>query len=163
MNSLFQDWDVNVGNPKGRVVLVFWRLCRAIRALPGGLWLLGSPLLLLYVVGVEWIMGIELGYSTRVGTRLRLYHACGLIVHPEAVIGDDCILRQGVTIGYRQPGEGVPVLGNNVEIGCGAILLGPIRVGDGAKIGAGAVVIKDVPAGAVAAGNPAKVIRAQQA
>ncbi len=82
MNSLFQDWDVNVGNPKGRVVLVFWRLCRAIRALPGGLWLLGSPLLLLYVVGVEWIMGIELGYSTRVGTRLRLYHACGLIVHP---------------------------------------------------------------------------------
>ncbi len=80
---------------------------------------------------------VELGYSTRIGTRLRLYHACGLVVHPEAVIGDDCTLRQGVTIGYRQAGEGVPVLGNDVEIGCGAILLGPIRVGDGARLGPG--------------------------
>ena len=159
MNAIFQDWDSNAGNPKGRLLLAFFRLCQILRALPGPVWLLGAPVLLLYVVLVEWIMGIELTYKTKTGTRLRLYHGTGLVVHEESVLGDDCTLRHGVTIGYRRSGEGAPVIGNRVDIGCGAILLGAIRVGDGAVIGAGAVVLHDVPAGAVVAGNPAKVIR----
>ncbi|HRJ73637.1 MAG TPA: hypothetical protein PLS03_15550 [Terrimicrobiaceae bacterium] len=159
MTTIFQDWDSNAGNPKGRLLLAFFRLCQAIRSQPGPIWLLGAPVLLAYVVLVEWVMGIELTYKTRTGTRLRLYHGTGLVVHEMAVLGDDCTLRHGVTIGYRHPGGGAPVIGHRVDIGCGAILLGAIHVGDGAVIGAGAVVLHDVPAGAVVAGNPARVIR----
>lgn len=159
MNTIFQDWDSNAGNPKGRFLLAFFRLCQMIRVQPEPIWFLGAPVLLLYVVLVEWMMGIELTYKTKTGTRLRLYHGTGLVVHEKSVLGDDCTLRQGVTIGYRSAGEGVPVIGHRVDIGCGAILLGAIRIGDGAVIGAGAVVLHDVPAGAVVAGNPAKVIR----
>lgn len=150
MNDIFQDWDVNPDNPKGRFVLTFFRLCQVIRAWPGDLWLLGSPVLLLYVFFVEWILGIELGYKTKVGRRLRLFHGTGLVVHAGSVIGDDCTLRHGVTIGNRLAGGPLPTIGNNVEIGCGAIILGGITIGDGARIGAGAIVVKDVPSGAVA-------------
>jgi len=156
MNFILQDWKVNADNPKGRLILVFFRLCQRIRS--SSFWLLGSPFLLLYVVLVEWLMGIELGYQTSVGTRLRLYHATGLVVHPTARLGDDCTLRHGVTIGERMMGGLCPTIGNGVEIGCGAIILGAITVGDGAMIGAGAVVLEDVPARCKAVGNPARIL-----
>jgi len=158
MDAILQDWEVNAGNPKGRVILALFRLGQSIRRWPGPLWLLGSPILLLYVVLVEWIMGIELGYKTSVGTRLRLYHATGLVVHPTACLGDDCTLRHSVTIGERTTGGPCPIIGNGVEIGCGAIILGAITVGDGAMIGAGAVVLEDVPARYIAVGNPARIL-----
>lgn len=157
MNDIFQDWEVNPDNPKGRLVLVLFRACQGIRAWPGELWLLGSPVLLLYVLLVEWILGIELGYKTKVGRRLRLYHGTGLVVHAGSVIGDDCTLRHGVTIGNRIPDGPLPTIGNNVEIGCGAIILGGITIGDNARIGAGAIVVKDVPPGAVALGPAATI------
>jgi putative colanic acid biosynthesis acetyltransferase WcaB len=162
LEFVLQDWQVNAGNPKGRLVLAFFRLCQFLRHLPEPGWMLASPILLLYVVLVEWIMGIELGYRTAVGKRLRLYHASGLVVHPWAVIGDDVILRQGVTIGFRRSSDmRVPVLGNRVEVGCGASILGPITIGDGARIGAGSVVVKDVPAGATVIGNPARIVSSE--
>ena len=83
--------------------------------------------------------------------------AHGVVVHAGSVIGDDCTLRHGVTIGNRTPDGPLPVIGNNVEIGCGAIILGGITIGDGARIGAGAIVVKDVPPGAVALSAPATV------
>lgn len=157
-DGIFQDWNVNAGNPKGRFVLAFLRLCRAIRRLPEPWWIVGLPILLLYVFLVEWFMGIELGYKVTIGTRIRLYHGTGLVVHPFAVIGDDCVLRHGVTIGDRG-GSAVPTLGDRVEIGCGAMILGGITIGNDVRIGAGSVVLHDVPAGAVVVGNPAKVVR----
>lgn len=159
LDFVLQDWQVNAGNPKGRLVLAFFRLCQCIRHLPHPWWVLGAPVLFLYVVLVEWIMGIELGYRNAVGKRLRLYHGAGLVVHPWAVIGDDVILRHGVTIGFRKSTDRrVPELGDRVEVGCGASILGPIRIGNDARIGAGAVVMKDVPAGATVAGNPARIV-----
>lgn len=157
MKDVFQDWEVNVGNPKGRLVLALFRACQAIRDWPGDTWLFGSPVLLLYVVLVEWVLGIELSYKTKVGRNLRLYHATGLVVHAGAVIGEGCILRHGVTIGNREPDGPLPFLGDRVEIGCGAIILGGVRIGDGARIGAGAIVVKDVPADAVALGPAATI------
>jgi serine acetyltransferase len=159
LEFVLQDWEVNAGNPKGRLVLAFFRLCQFLRKLPGSWWLLASPILALYVVLVEWIMGIELGYRSAVGKRLRLYHGTGLIVHPWAVIGDDVTLRHGVTIGFRKnTDKRLPVLGNRVEVGCGASILGPITIGDGARVGAGSVVMQNVPAGATVIGNPARIV-----
>ena len=159
LEFVFQDWQVNAGNPKGRLVLAFFRLCQFLRRLPEPWWILASPVLFFYVVFVEWIMGIELGYRNVVGKRLRLYHGAGLVVHPWAILGDDVILRHGVTIGFRRSTDNrVPVLGNRVEVGCGATILGAIAIGDDARIGAGAVVMRDVPAGATATGNPARIV-----
>lgn len=136
--------------------MVFFRLCQTIRHSP--FWFLGVPVLASYVLLIHWIMGIELDYQTDVGSGLSLQHGMGLVVHKKSRIGSRCMLRQGVTIGERRSGGPVPVLGNGVEIGANAVVLGGVLIGDGAIIGAGAVVLKDVPPGVVVAGNPAKII-----
>lgn len=85
------------------------------------------------------------------------YQGLGVVVHGQVVIGDRVIVSSGVTIGGNGTCRGVPVVGNDVLIGTGAKLLGPIRVGHGARIGANAVVLKDVPDGATAVGVPATI------
>ena len=103
------------------------------------------------------LTGIDLPCEARVGRRLRIDHFGGIVVSGDAVIGDDVILRNGVTIGLKNTNQrGAPVIGNGVDIGAGAKILGPIRVGDGAVIGANAVVVHDIPAGATAVGIPAR-------
>jgi len=87
------------------------------------------------------------------------YRGLGVIIHPRAVIGENVIVGSHVTIGGRSGHEVVPVIGDNVFIGAGACILGPIKVGDGAVIGANAVVIRDVEPRSVVAGVPARVIR----
>jgi len=103
--------------------------------------------------------GIELPIGTRIGRRVVIGHQHGIIVHPKAAIGDDCILRQGVTIGQAThiPGP-APRLGNHVEVGAGAVLFGNINVGDGARIGPNAMVSRNVPAGAVVSAPPARIM-----
>lgn len=110
---------------------------------------------------VEITTGIMLPESAKLGRRLTIEHFGSIIVHGASVIGDDCVIRQGVTIGIRsmdRPME-APKIGNRVQVGAGAKLLGAITVGDGAVIGANAVVIQDVPAGAIAVGVPAQIRR----
>jgi serine O-acetyltransferase len=96
-----------------------------------------------------------------VGRRVIIEHQSGIVIHGDAVIGDDCIIRQGVTIGNRRLNRPLdaPRLGNRVSVGAGAKLLGSIHVGDGAQIGANAVVFEDVPAGAAAVGVPARIVQ----
>lgn len=108
----------------------------------------------------EIICGVEIGVSARIGRRLVIEHSGGIVIHGQATLGDDCIIRQGVTIGNRRHSAPLiaPTIGSRVSIGAGAKLLGDIRIGDGAEIGANAVVLQDVPAGAVAVGVPARVI-----
>jgi len=83
-------------------------------------------------------------------------------VNCHTVIGDNALLRNGVVIGNKVLADGTdsacPVIGDDVEIGANAVIIGPIAIGDGARIGAGAVVTKDVPAGGIARGNPAVII-----
>ncbi len=104
--------------------------------------------------------GIELPYSAVLGRRVVIEHQSGIVIHGNCVVGDDCIIRQGVTLGNRtmeKPLE-APVLGRGVNVGAGAKILGAVRIGDNASIGANAVVLVDVPAGALAVGIPARII-----
>ncbi len=107
---------------------------------------------------VETASGISLPKSATIGPGLRIWHFGNVFVHPEAVLGANCTLRQGVTIGNRRDDGPVPRLGDNVEVGAYAQILGDVAVGQGAKVGAMAVVLVDIPPGAVAVGNPARII-----
>jgi serine O-acetyltransferase len=108
----------------------------------------------------EIICGISIGSTARIGRRLCIEHHGCIVVHGDSVIGDDCLIRHGVTLGNTGGDDlfGAPVLGNGVQIGAGAKLLGRITVGEGAVIGANAVVIRDVPANAVVGGVPARTL-----
>ena len=108
---------------------------------------------------VETLTGISLPKSADIGPGLRIYHFGNIFVHAQAKIGADCTLRQGVTIGSRHAGGGVPVLEDGVDLGPYAQVLGGVTIGRGAKIGAMSVVLVDVPAGATAVGVPARVVQ----
>ena len=127
--------------------------------------LLRAPLSLIYKLmakSCEWFGGIMLPYTVRVGRRVKLEHFGGMILVAQA-IGDDVIIRQNTTFGIvgLHALTARPVIGNGVEIGCGAVILGGIHIGDEAIIGANAVVTRTVPARAVMGGVPARLIRMQ--
>lgn len=164
MNRIFhltQDWAANRGNPKGRLVMLLFRMAHLLRRSPIT-FILFLPYFFLYRIGVEWFLGIELPWKTRIGPGFRVDHGQGLIVNDHTVFGAGCTVRNNTTIGNKRMRDGTysasPVIGNGVDIGANAVLIGPITVGDGALIGAGAVVVKNVPPGYVAVGNPARVI-----
>ena len=109
----------------------------------------------------EILCGISIGSTARIGRRLSIEHHGCIVIHGASVIGDDCLIRHGVTLGntgFDDP-FGAPHIGNRVQIGAGAKILGRIRIGDGAIIGANAVVTRDVPPNTVVAGNPARVMK----
>lgn len=102
------------------------------------------------------LFSIALPPSVMVGRNVLFgYSGLGIVVHANAVIGDNVKISQNVTIGGRSGHVAVPVIEDDVEIGAGACVLGPIRIGRGARIGANAVVLSDVPPGAIAVGVPA--------
>ncbi|NCB26477.1 MAG: hypothetical protein EOM62_13535 [Bacteroidia bacterium] len=87
-----------------------------------------------------------------------LPHPNGIVIHPKAIIGVNCLIFQQVTIGTGGPVSGVPQIGGHVDIGAGAKILGGVRIGNHAKIGANAVVLGDVPEEATAVGVPARIV-----
>jgi serine O-acetyltransferase len=108
---------------------------------------------------MQIITGIELPCEAKVGRRLRIDHFGDVIISGDAIFGDDVVLRNGVTIGLRRPGlRGSPKIGNRVDIGSGAKILGSINIGDDTTIGANAVVLQDVPSNSIAIGIPARII-----
>lgn len=109
--------------------------------------------------GVETLTGISLPKECQVGPGLRIWHFGGIFINPGTIIGAQCTLRQGVTLGNRVEGGACPVLEDGVELGAYAQVLGGIRLGTGCKVGAMAVVLRDVPPGATAVGNPARILR----
>ncbi|MFC7288424.1 serine O-acetyltransferase [Herminiimonas glaciei] len=111
---------------------------------------------------VETVVGISLPKSAVIGGGLRIWHFGGIFVHPEAQIGRNCTLRQGVTIGNRSADGAVPVIGDDVEFGAYAQVLGAVRIGHGCRIGALSVVLCDVPDGATAVGVPARIVHLQE-
>jgi serine O-acetyltransferase len=106
---------------------------------------------------LEVTTGISIPAQTRIGRGMRIHHFGGIMIHPKVIIGDDCTIFQGVTIGDRGGGGGVPRIGNRVMMGAGAKLIGPIEIGDDCQIGANAVVLTSVPPGCLAVGVPAVV------
>lgn len=103
--------------------------------------------------------GIEIHPGAKIGRGLFIDHGMGVVIGETAEIGDDVTIYHGVTLGGtgKEKGKRHPTIGNNVIIGCGAKVLGNIKVGDNAKIGANSVVLKDVPEGATAVGIPARI------
>ena len=112
----------------------------------------------------RWITGIEIHPGATIGRRFFIDHGMGVVIGETALIGDDCTLYHGVTLGGTSWNKGKrhPTLENDVVIGAGAKILGPILIGEGARIGTNAVVVKDVPPGATAVGIPARIILDEQ-
>jgi serine O-acetyltransferase len=110
------------------------------------------------------VYGIELPYTAQLGQDVVFEHQGGVVIHGNSRIGDGCIIRQGVTLGLRslERLDDAPHLGNHVDVGAGAKILGAVRIGDGARIGANAVVLCDVPAGATAVGIPARILQKEK-
>jgi serine O-acetyltransferase len=107
---------------------------------------------------MQIMTGIELPCEADVGRNFVIDHFGGIIVSGYAKFGDNCRIRNGVTVGLRRVGEKfAPIIGNNVDIGAGAKVLGPIRIGDNSVIGANAVVLDDVPENSIAVGVPAVI------
>jgi len=147
-------FDVLTNYP-GVHALLFHRLCH-------GLWNMGLKWLARFIsTFTRWLTGIEIHPAARIGRRFFIDHGMGVVIGETAEIGDDCTLYHGVTLGGTswEKGKRHPTLENNVVIGAGAKVLGPITVGAGGRVGSNAVVTKDVPPGATAIGVPAHVAR----
>jgi len=124
---------------------------------------LGIPLLpRLLSVAARWWTGIEIHPGARIGRGLFIDHGTGIVIGETVEIGDGCTLFHNVTLGGtgKQRGKRHPTLEDNVYVGTGAVLLGPIRVGRNARVGANSfVIMHDVPADCTAVGNPARVVK----
>jgi len=109
---------------------------------------------------IEITTNIYLPWTADIGAGLHIAHFGFLIIHPQTIIGENCSLSQGVTIGIKHGGNysGVPKIGNRVYLAPNSVIIGGIDVGDDAVIGAGAIVTKPVPPRAIVVGNPAKII-----
>lgn len=105
--------------------------------------------------------GIEIHPAATIGRRVFIDHGTGVVIGETAVVGDDCTIYQGVTLGGtgKDKGKRHPTLGNHVMVGAGAKVLGPINIHDNVRIAAGAVVLQDIPADSTAVGVPARVVR----
>ena len=108
----------------------------------------------------RWLTGIEIHPGAIIGRRFFIDHGMGVVIGETALIGDDCTLYHGVTLGGTSWNKGKrhPTLADRVVVGAGAKILGPITIGRGAKIGSNAVVVKDVPECATAVGIPARIL-----
>lgn len=108
----------------------------------------------------RWITGIEIHPGAVIGRRFFIDHGMGIVIGETAEIGDDCTLYHGVTLGGTtwKKEKRHPTLGDNVVVGAGAKILGPIKIGDNARVGSNSVVVKDVPEGATVIGIPGRVV-----
>lgn len=155
---ILTDTCANRGNPRIQLLLACFRIAHRLRGPARRPRWFAIPFGIFYRFLGEWILGIEIPWKTRIGRSLTIYHGYGLVINDGVRIGDNVVLRQNVTIGNLEVGGGCPSLADEVEVGAGATILGPITVGIGAIVGAGAVVMRDVPDGAVVAGVPARVV-----
>lgn len=110
----------------------------------------------------RFLTNIDIHPGATIGSRFFIDHGAGVVIGETAVVGDDVTLYHGVTLGgvSWSPGKRHPTLRNNIMVGAGAKILGPIEIGDGARIGANSVVTEDVPPGATVVGIPGKIVRA---
>lgn len=125
------------------------------------LWRNGLPWLARVLSNIaRWLTGVEIHPGATIGRRFFIDHGMGVVIGETAEIGDDCTLYHGVTLGGTswEKGKRHPTLGNDVVIGAGAKVLGPITIGDDVRIGSNAVVLKDVPVGATVVGVPGRIV-----
>lgn len=120
--------------------------------------LIPIAIIIKYVMRV--IFSCDIPYQTKIGKNVKFDHnGLGVVIHERAVIGDNCTILQNVTIGGKSNIKELPIIGNNVLVGAGAIIIGDVKIGDNSIIGAGSIVVKDITENSVAVGNPAKIIK----
>lgn len=161
IEELKADLRRNGTNTKGKIIAIAFRTAQAAWRAGRGRPLVRIavlPVLALYKFVVDYVFGTYLPPSTQIGPGFVVFHGYALVVNEKSVIGENVTVRHCVTIGGRSGPDDCPRIGNGVDIGVGALIIGPIQIGDNAIIGAGAVVLKDVPAGAVVVGNPARIL-----
>ncbi|UJR63210.1 serine acetyltransferase [Dickeya zeae] len=149
--------EVNTaGSIKSKLVILLFRLSTIWQSSNLLLKIVSLPFVILNKVINEWVFCVEIPHRTQIGFGLKIYHPHCIVLNADVVIGDNCTLRQGVTIGSVVNRDGKvtksPVLGNQVELGANAILLGDITVGDNVKVGAGTVVTKSLAENKVVVG-----------
>lgn len=155
---IFQDWNANKQNPKGRIFLMLFRAANFF-ARNRAYYILGIPYLIIYKVFIQWLFTLEVPWTVTIGKNFALYHGQLVIMNKDVVIGENCTLRHCTTIGVKQNPDGssgrAPIIGNHVDVGSNVCIIGPITIKDNVKIGSGAVVVKDVDEDCIAVGNPA--------
>lgn len=159
LRALLLEVRLNAREPRALLLVTSFRLTQAVLGDSRMKRRVLFPIVLSYRAFSELVLGIELRPQTKVGPGLRIYHGLGIVVSDKAFIGSNVTLRQNVTIGNNGYRADSPKIGDSVDIGAGAIVIGDITVGAGAIIGAGAVVTRDVASHSVVVGNPSRVIR----
>ncbi len=158
LGRVTQDWAANADRPESRVLLVGFR-CAQVALASGGV--PGRVLARTFYWSTYVLYSSEFPPTLEVGPGLRLHHPHGIVLNPYAEIGSNCLLRHNVTVGNISARDGTwgrPArIHDDVELGASCIVIGDIDIGSGARIGAGAVVVRSVPPGATAVGNPAVV------
>lgn len=149
--------------PAQRLTLVVLRAGQALHGRPGaGASVLRRLVALARAVWIEGVIGSEIPSMVRIGPGLRLPHAGrGIMIHPSVTIGAGCTLYHQTALGVRD-GDAGPQLGDDIEIGAGAKILGPVRVADGTRVGANAVVVTDTEPGSTYVGMPARRIEGRR-
>jgi len=161
-NTIRQDLKTYGGDwsSQGFWVMIVYRFGRWRYDFKSGI--VRKPLSMLYKISykaVQILTGIELPCEVEIGRNFRIDHFGDIIISGFASFGDNCIIRNGVTVGLRRTDDPVaPAIGNNVDIGAGAKLLGGITIGNNVHIGANAVVLIDIPSDSAAVGIPARII-----
>jgi putative colanic acid biosynthesis acetyltransferase WcaB len=145
-------------NTKGTVFLCFFRVS-GLFTKNLFLRIIGLPIRLIYKLFIQWILGIDIPDSTKIGANFNLFHGIGVVINASTIVGDNVTIRQCTTIGNARPSGGSPIIGDNVEIGSNVVIIGEIRVGKNSTIGAGSVLTTDIPDNSVVVGNPARVIK----
>jgi putative colanic acid biosynthesis acetyltransferase WcaB len=166
IDYVFQDWQVNNDtSSKSRLVLLLFRIAQLSGHLPSFFHPISIAYRFIYIFIVDWLLGIDIPWDTQIGKNIKLIHGQSIVVNHEAVIGNNCTLRTCTTIGNKKLTDGScsnsPKIGHNVDIGANVVIIGEITISDNVVIGAGSVVVKDIPANAIVAGNPAKIIKMQ--
>lgn len=141
-------------------VTVLYRLSRIIYLLDFYILRIPLRIVVIFIFKImELLFGVAIRARTEIGPGFYIGHVGLIRIHPDVIIGKNCSLTHGVTIGTQGLGiKGVPIIGDNVFIGCGAKILGPVKIGNNVKIGANAVVVTDIPDNCTAVGVPAKII-----
>ncbi|HAT1634196.1 serine acetyltransferase [Raoultella planticola] len=153
----------HAGGMKAKIALLLYRLATLFRS-RNPIWkLCALPFVILNKIINECLFCVEIPWQARIGYGLKLFHPHCIVINRDTVIGSNCTLRQGVTIGSVADSNGQesisPLIGNNVEFGAHAVVIGPVTLGDNVKVGAGTVVTKDLPDGAIVVGQPYRILK----
>ncbi len=159
--NLKHEINVNVG-AKMKIAICLYRVSSFCFNKGGMCKILVTPFYIIYRIYSEFMVGMEFPVSVKAGEGLRIYHGNGLVVHPDTKLGKHCTLRQNVTIGNKISRDGMssssPVIGDDVEFGAGAVVIGSIEIGSGVTIGANTVVTKNIPAHSVVVGQSFRIL-----